>query len=289
MLKSNRVNPDKLGFFFKIFIIFEMTNIVIVVQARLGSTRLPRKVLMPLSGKPLIIRMLERITFSNSAENIVVAVTGETDDDELVEVCESEGYSVFRGSTNDLLDRHYQTGLKYNAEAIVKIPSDCPLIDPDIITNVLDYYVSNKNKYDYVSNLHPATYPDGNDVEVMSMRTLEKAWKNSNKDFEREHTTPYIWENPDCFKIGNVEWETGQNFSMSHRWTIDYLEDYLFIKEVYDSLYESNPRFGINDILEYERYHPEVKALNSKYNGVNWYRNHLNDLKTIKPDQTKVI
>jgi spore coat polysaccharide biosynthesis protein SpsF len=266
-----------------------MNNIVIVVQARLGSTRLPNKVLMPLSGKPLIIRMLERVSFSDMAHNVVVAVTNETDDDELVELCEAEGYSVFRGSTNDLLDRHYQTGLKYNAEDIVKIPSDCPLIDPDIITRVIDFYVLNKNTYDYVSNLHPATYPDGNDVEVMSMKVLYNAWNNSHKDFEREHTTPYLWENPDRFKIGNVEWETGQNFSMSHRWTIDYLEDYLFIKEVFDSLYESNPRFGLNDILEYERNHPEVKALNSKYNGVNWYRNHLNELKTIKPDQTKVI
>lgn len=266
-----------------------MTNIVIVVQARLGSTRLPRKVLMPLSGKPLIIRMLERISFSGISDSIVVAVTDQTDDDELVEVCESEGYPIFRGSTNDLLDRHYQAGLKYNAEAVVKIPSDCPLIDPKIITKVIACYALNSKKYDYVSNLHPATYPDGNDVEIMSMKALENAWKNSNKDFEREHTTPYIWENPDMFKIGNVEWETGQNFSMSHRWTIDYLEDYHFIKEVYDTLYERNPRFDINDILEYERNHPEVKALNSKYNGVNWYRNHLDELKTIKPDQTKVL
>jgi spore coat polysaccharide biosynthesis protein SpsF len=266
-----------------------MINIIIVVQARLGSTRLPRKVLMPLSGKPLIIRMLERISLSEKAENIIVAVTKETGDNELTDICESEGYRVYRGSTNDLLDRHYQAGKKYNADAVVKIPSDCPLIDYSVITKVIDFYTANSHKYDYVSNLHPASYPDGNDVEIMSMEALQKAWEDSSKDFEREHTTPYLWENPDKFRIGNVEWETGMDFSMSHRWTIDYPEDYLFIKEVYDALYRDNPKFDLYDILEFEKNHPGTKALNEKYNGVNWYRNHLGELKTIKPDQTRLI
>lgn len=266
-----------------------MINIVIVVQARLGSTRLPRKVLMPLSGKPLIIRMLERISFSERANNIIVAVTNEAYDNDLADICETEGYRVFRGSTNDLLDRHYQAGKKYNADAVVKIPSDCPLIDYSVITRVIDYYTENSHKYDYVSNLHPATYPDGNDVEIMSINALKKSWEESSKDFEREHTTPYLWENPDKFRIGNVEWETEMDFSMSHRWTIDYIEDYLFIKAVYDALYENNPKFSLYDILEFEKNHPEVKALNEKYNGVNWYRDYLGELKTIKADQTKVI
>jgi spore coat polysaccharide biosynthesis protein SpsF len=177
----------------------------------------------------------------------------------------------------------------YNAEAVVKIPSDCPLIDPAVITKVIDYYLCNKDNYDYVSNLHPATYPDGNDVEIMSMKALKSAWKEASKDFEREHTTPYMWENHDKFRIGNIKWETGLDYSMNHRWTIDYIEDYLFIKEVYDALYKVNPEFNLNDILEFEKDHPDVKAINEKYNGVNWYRNHLRELKTIKPEQTKVI
>lgn len=255
----------------------------------MGSTRLPKKVMMPLAGKPLIIRMLGRVSSSNNTGKVVVAVTKESYDDELAAACRAGGYSVFRGNTDDLLDRHYKAGIGYNAEAVVKIPSDCPLIDPSVITKVIDYYISNREKYDYVSNLHPATYPDGNDVEIMSMRALETAWKSATKDFEREHTTPYMWENPDKFRIGNVEWETGLDYSMNHRWTIDYLEDYLFIKEIYDALYRVNPEFSLNDILEFEKNHPEVKALNEKYNGVNWYRNHLRELKTIKPEQTKVI
>lgn len=264
-------------------------KIITVVQARTGSTRLPNKVLMPLSGKPLIIRMLERVRKSELVGDVILAVTLEEADDILVNIGEKEGYKIYRGSSTDLLDRHYKAGLQYGADAIVKIPSDCPLIDPDIITRVISKFISGPQNYDYVSNLHPATYPDGNDVEIMSLEALEKAWNNAAKIFEREHTTPYLWENPELFRIGNVEWETGLDYSMTHRWTIDYLEDYLFIKEIYDSLFNINPDFGLKDILNYTETHPGIKTINQKYNGVNWYRNHLGELKTIKPNQTKVI
>jgi spore coat polysaccharide biosynthesis protein SpsF len=118
---------------------------------------------------------------------------------------------------------------------------------------------------------------------------LENAWINAKIDFEREHTTPYIWENPDKFRIGNVVWETGLDFSMTHRFTIDYKEDYEFIKRVYDELYEKNSKFSLNDILELLEKKPEIKKINQMYAGVNWYRNHINELKTISPEQTKNI
>ncbi len=255
----------------------------------MGSTRLPKKVMMPLAGRPLIIRMLERVSLSEAAGTIVAALTEEIYDDELAARLKHKGYNVYRGSTDDLLERHINAAREYGGDTVVKIPSDCPLIDPSVINKVIGYYISNPDKFDYVSNLHPATYPDGNDVEIMSLEALEKCRREALKDFEREHTTPYIWENPDKFRIGNVEWETGLDYSMSHRWTIDYIEDYLFIKEIYEALCEKNPEFGMNDILEYETQHPETKAINAKYNGVNWYRNYLGDLKTIKSEQTKVI
>ena len=196
---------------------------------------------------------------------------------------------MFRGSLNDLLDRHYFTAKQFNADVVLKIPSDVPLIDPAIIDRVISFFLGNKNKYDYVSNLHPATYPDGNDVEVMTFSALENAWKNAIRNFEREHTTPYFWENPDKFKIGNVEWESGKDYSMTHRFTIDYKEDYNFIKRVYDELYTTNPHFTLNDILNLLEKKPEIAAINSKYVGVNWYRNHLNELKTVTAEQTKII
>ncbi len=253
----------------------------------MGSSRLPGKVMFPLSHKPLILRMFERVAFSNYAGKIVIAVTDHHEDNELFKLCKQNNIEVYRGNSLDLLDRHFQVAKLFDADAVVKIPSDCPLIDPEIIDKVILYYINNRNKYDFVSNLHPPSYPDGNDVEVMSFECLETAWLNAKKEFEREHTTPYIWENPDKFRIGNVVWETGLDYSMTHRFTIDYKEDYEFVKRVYDELYEKNNSFNLNDILNLLEQKPDIKKINQLYAGVNWYRNHINELKTISPEQTK--
>jgi spore coat polysaccharide biosynthesis protein SpsF len=255
----------------------------------MGSSRLPGKVILPLAGKPLLLRMYDRVAASKYVSEIIIAVTEDQSDNELAVLCQKNNLNFFRGSSVDLLDRHYKTAKKYNAEAVVKIPSDCPLIDSDIIDKVILYYINNSDKFDFVSNLHPPSYPDGNDVEIMSITTLEYAWINAKKDFEREHTTPYIWENADKFRIGNVLWETGFDYSMTHRFTIDYKEDYEFIKRVYNELYHKNPKFELNDILSLLKEKPELKKINEMYTGVNWYRNHLNELKTISPEQTRKI
>jgi spore coat polysaccharide biosynthesis protein SpsF len=264
-------------------------KIATIIQARMGSSRLPGKVLLPLAGKPLILQMYERVSNAKNTGIIVVAITEENSDNKLFKLCKQNNIETYRGNALDLLDRHYQTAKKYQAEVVLKIPSDCPLIDPQIIDKVILHYINNKNKYDFVSNFHPPSYPDGNDVEIMSFKTLENAWINAEKDFEREHTTPYIWENPDKFRIGNVVWETGLDYSLTHRFTIDYKEDYDFIKRVYDELYYENPYFGLNDILNLLERKPEIKKINQMYAGVNWYRNHLKELKTITPEQTKNI
>ena len=264
-------------------------HIVTIIQARMNSNRLPNKVVMSLAGKPLLIRMVERVKMSPLSGTVVVATTKEAKDDCIYDLCKKEGIEVFRGHSTDLLHRHYRLALKYDADVVIKIPSDCPLIDPGVITKTISYYLNNSEKFDYVSNLHPATYPDGNDVEVMSMSALKAAWKESSRNFEREHTTPYIWENPDKFNIGNVTWETGLDYSMTHRWTIDYEEDYVFIKKVYDELYENKPDFSLYDILHLLDEKPYIQEINSKYAGVNWYRHHLKELKTVGYEQTKVI
>lgn len=260
-------------------------NTVTIIQARRSSTRLPDKVMMPLASKPLLIRMVERVQQSKLKGTVIVATTNEKSDDAIADLCQKNNIACFRGSLNDLLDRHYLAAKQFNADVVLKIPSDVPLIDPAIIDKVISYFL--ENRFDYVSNLHPATYPDGNDVEVITFAALENACKNATKNFEREHTTPYFWENPDKFKIGNVVWESGKDFSMTHRFTIDYKEDYDFIKRVYDELYENNPHFRLDDILNLLQKKPEIFAINSKYAGVNWYRNHLNELKTITTEQTK--
>jgi spore coat polysaccharide biosynthesis protein SpsF len=264
-------------------------NIVTVIQARMNSSRLPYKVMMSLAGQPLILRLVERVRSSKLSGCVVVATTTDPSDDPVYELCKKNNINVFRGHPTDLLDRHYRAGLKYDADVVVKIPSDCPLIDPHVITRVLKHYIENQGKLHYVSNLHPATYPDGNDVEAVSMEALRLAWRNAKKAHEREHTTPYIWDNPDLFNIGNVVWETGWDYSMTHRWTIDYEDDYFFIKRVYDELYHRNPDFNIYDILSLLEAKTELKTINSKYNGVNWYRNHLNELNTISSNQTRFL
>ncbi len=264
-------------------------KIVTVIQARSGSSRLPNKIFLPLSDKPLLYRMFQRVAASELKGTIVIATTTDTSDDQVEELCKDYQLHCFRGHPTDLLDRHYQVAKLLKADVVLKIPSDCPLIDGNVIDRVLQFYLDNSEKYDFVSNLHPATYPDGNDVEVMSIQSLEDAWLNAKKALEREHTTPYFWENPDKFRIGNVVWETGLDYSMSHRFTIDYEKDYNFIKRVYDELYPINYKFTLYDILDLLDRKPEIKKINEEYCGVNWYRNHLSELKTITSDQTKII
>ncbi len=262
-------------------------NIVVVCQARLSSTRLPRKVLLPLSGKPLIARFMERVLRSRLASSVVVATTTDAVDDELATECATRGYEVFRGHPTDLLDRHYQAGKQYGADVVVKIPTDCPLIDPVVIDKVIAAYLSNPNDVDFVSNLHPASYPDGNDVEVMTMAALELAWTRASRAFEREHTTPWLWDANPAVRCLNVSWDHDIDLSMTHRWTIDYPEDYLFINAVYEALLPHNSRFRLEDVLSLLQERPEIAALNAHLAGVNWYRDHLGELRTVTTNETR--
>jgi spore coat polysaccharide biosynthesis protein SpsF len=264
-------------------------KVVIVVQARMSSTRFPGKILKPILGKSLLNRMLERLQMIRHEATIVIATSDAEQDDIIENEANIIGVPCFRGSLNNCLDRHYRAGKSYDADVVIKIPSDCPLIDPHIIDHVLDFYLDHEDDYDFVSNLHPATWPDGNDVEIMTMACIEKAWKEASRPLELEHTTPYIWENPDKFRIGNVTWPAELDYSMSHRFTIDYPEDYLFINKVYEELYPQKANFSCYDILKLLDGQPEIYQINAKYAGVNWYRNHLDELKTVSEKQTRTL
>jgi spore coat polysaccharide biosynthesis protein SpsF len=264
-----------------------MEKVVIIVQARMASTRLPGKVMMPLLGESLLARMVERLQMIKHEATIIIAASVKPEDNVIEQEAAFLNIPCYRGSTNNLLERHYIAAVKHNADIVLKIPSDCPLIDPQIIDEVLDHYFQGAGKYDYVSNLHPATWPDGNDVEVMTMPCLEKNWRLATRPLELEHTTPYIWENTGQFRIGNVSWSRGLDYSMSHRFTIDYQEDYDFIARVYEELYPQNPGFSCDDILNLLTEKPEIYELNAAYAGVNWYRHHLNELNTISADKTR--
>lgn len=263
---------------------------LVVIQARTGSTRLPNKVMMPLAGRPLLQRMVERVRLASAPDDVIVATTLEPSDNPIRDLCREIDVKCFNGHATDLLDRHYKTALTERADVVVKIPSDCPLIDPVLIDRVIGFYKANRKAYDYVSNLHPASWPDGQDIEVIPMDTLETAWRLARRDFEREHTTPYIWERPERFRIGNLMWESGEDLSMTHRWTTDYIEDYEFLRHVFDALWSpENKGFGVDALLDFLRENPDVAELNAQYAGVNWYRHHLDDLKTVDSSMTREV
>jgi len=263
-------------------------NTLVVIQARTRSTRLPNKVLLPLASRPLLQRLVQRVRAATKPFELIVATTTSPDDDPIRELCAEIQVKCFSGHATDLLDRHYRAALAEQADTVVKIPSDCPLIDPAVIDRVLSFYEENRAHYDYVSNLHPATYPDGQDVEVMSMAALETAWRGATQAYEREHTTPFLWDNPERFRIGNVAWETGLDYSMTHRWTIDYIADYLFIESVYDELWSAaRPLFSLQDVLSLLAARPDLAAINARYRGVNWYRHHLGELRTKTTEDTR--
>ncbi|HVT14858.1 MAG TPA: glycosyltransferase family protein [Thermoanaerobaculia bacterium] len=263
-------------------------RILVVVQARMGSTRLPGKILLPLAGAPMLSRQIERMRAAATPFELVVATTHDPADDAVHDLCRRLGVRSTSGHPTDLLDRHYQAARQAGAEVVVKIPSDCPLIDPDAIDRVLGYYLRQAGSYDFVSNLHPASWPDGNDVEVLPFAILETAWKEAARPLEREHTTPFVWDQPERFRAGNVLWETGEDFSMSHRFTVDYPEDHAFAAAVFDALWTpARPVFPLAEILALLDARPEILAVNQRYAGVNWYRHHLGELATVAPSQTR--
>jgi spore coat polysaccharide biosynthesis protein SpsF len=249
---------------------------VVIVQARTGSSRLPGKVLLPLAGRPLLQRMLERVLAARTPSAVVVATTCEPGDNVVETVAAAAGVACFRGHTTDLLDRHYRAGVACRADVVVKIPSDCPLIDPAVIDRVIGEYAAGASDADFVSNLHPPTYPDGNDVEVIPMAVLETAWTEATEVHQREHTTPFIWEHAERFRIRNVEWPSGLDYSATHRWTIDYREDYEFLAAVYEALWTGpGATFSLADVLSLLEARPDIAALNACHAGKTWYRSHL--------------
>jgi spore coat polysaccharide biosynthesis protein SpsF len=255
-------------------------NVTAVVQARMGSTRLPGKVLMEVAGAPMLERMVERLLLARTLDRVVVATTVDAQDQPIRDLCARRGWECTSGHPTDLIDRHLQAAAL--AEVVVKIPSDCPLIDPRVVDRVVAAY--RPEVHDYVSNLHPASYPDGHDVEVMPRAALELAFHEAGKPHEREHLTPFLWDQPERFRLGNVRYQ--RDLSMSHRMTVDYAEDYQLVRAVYAALQRPGEAFSLEEILEFLADNPAVFALNRHLCGVNWYRHHLTELRTVTADDT---
>ncbi|MFC1628330.1 cytidylyltransferase domain-containing protein [Gemmatimonadota bacterium] len=203
-----------------------------IIQARMGSTRLPGKVLIDLGGEPVLTRVLNRTGRARTVDIVIVATTTDSRDDVIAEFCAASDTACFRGSEPDVLDRYYQAALLHGLDTIVRITSDCPLIEPAIIDLVVSRYLERPGVVDYASNFIPhRTWPRGLDTEVMSIETLTRAWRESVEPDHREHVTPYIYRVQGGFSIHSVQ--HGDDLSY-HRWTLDTPEDLEFLQRIYN-------------------------------------------------------
>tara|TARA_B100000212_G_scaffold336766_1_gene310567 strand:+ start:1529 stop:2323 length:795 start_codon:yes stop_codon:yes gene_type:complete len=253
---------------------------LIIVQARLGSSRLPGKVLFKLDKDiTLLDFLIKRIQSAKNVDKIIVATTKNQNDIPLINHCKKMNYEYFIGSEDDCLERHFQCAKKYSPKSITKIPSDVPFVDPKIIDKVISLF-STAN-FDYVSNLHPPTYPDGVDVETFSFSALKKSYLEASMKFHREHTTPYMWDNPNLFKIGSVKSDQRKNYFNEYRFTIDYIEDFKFLSKVYDDYVKNNPDFTWIDIVDFLDDNPILKEINKMHLSDYWYSKHVNQIKNL--------
>lgn len=230
---------------------------LVIIQARIGSSRLPGKVLMNLANKTVLEHVVERVRRANYVDEVIVATTIKEEDIAIVKLCSNKGIRVFCGSENDVLDRYYQVAKLIKPLNVVRITADCPLIDPDIIDLVIREHVSKEN--DYTSNiLGIETYPDGLDVEVIKFDVLKQTWKESYLLSHREHVTQYIIHNNSYKKSGVIN---SINYG-NERWTLDTRDDYKLLENIYQGLYVKKQDFSFEDVLDYLKEHEELRKLN---------------------------
>ena len=250
---------------------------VCIIQARIGSTRLPGKVLLDLEGKNVLERVIERVIKSKFISDVIVATTTAREDQKIVRLCSAIGIKSYCGSENDVLDRYFQAARLSEASQIVRVTSDCPLIDPGIVDKVIKTHLS--SGADYTSNTIVETFPDGEDVEIFTFNALKKAWDGAKALSDREHVTPFIRKNPKLFKLVNVE----NSIDLSgKRWTLDEKNDYKLIKTIYKYLSDKAEYFTMKDVLTLLAKYPELERLNYGIKRNEGY------LKSLKKDRASV-
>jgi spore coat polysaccharide biosynthesis protein SpsF len=231
-------------------------RVVAIIQARMGSTRLPGKVLKDLAGDTMLARVISRLRATNLINEVLVATTNLPVDDAIVAECRRCCVRVARGDQDDVLDRYFQAAQLAGADVVVRITSDCPLIDPEITEKTIRAFL--ENQPDYASNTIVRTYPRGLDTEVISLKALARAWTEARKPYEREHVTPYLLEHPSDFVLLSV---TGDGDYSGFRWTVDTLEDLEFVQAVYFRL-GRKLGFSWRDVLDLLNRAPELLELN---------------------------
>ncbi len=228
-----------------------------IIQARLASTRLPRKVLKDLNGKPLIEQIINRLNFCKKIDNIVLATTTSKIDDELVDWCQRNGISYFRGDECNVLKRYYDAATEFNSGVIIRVTADDPFKDPQIIDSVVELLLA--NRLDFAYNNAPPSFPEGLDTEVFTYEAIKRAAEADTTDFEKEHVTQYFYHNPQMFRNQNLSYKE----NISHiRLTIDTEQDFKLAQKIYQELSPNGEMFYLENILALIKENPELLDVN---------------------------
>jgi spore coat polysaccharide biosynthesis protein SpsF len=231
---------------------------VAIIQARMGSSRLPGKVLLDLAGEPMLARVINRMCRAQSLDGVIIATTTEPADDSLVALCNARGWPCFRGSRDDVLDRYYRAAQEFGAAIVVRITSDCPLIDPEVIDRVVRELLDHRSRPDYASNVLPRrTYPRGLDVEAFRWETLKAIWQEDDNPAWREHVTQFLHHHPERFVIHSV---LNDRDLSAMRWTVDTPEDLEFVRLIYGAF--GHDHFSRHDVLALLEAQPQWLELN---------------------------
>jgi spore coat polysaccharide biosynthesis protein SpsF len=231
-------------------------SVVAIIQARMGSTRLPGKVLKDIGGRTMLARVFSRVKQSARLDNVIVATTNSLADDVILAECQRYGLPCYRGSEDDVLDRYFRAAHAYKAEVVVRITADCPLSEPEVIDRVVSLFL--REQPDYASNTLERSYPIGLDVEVINIDALEQAWREAVEAYHRSHVTSYIYQNPDLFRLLSTKAEFNNSI---YRWTVDTSEDLDFVRIVYARLGNGDD-ITWHDVLDLLKKEPYLADLN---------------------------
>jgi len=236
-------------------------RVLAVVQARLGSTRLPGKARLPVAGRPMAALVLERARAIPGVDGVVLATTSGRDDDALADLARDLGVPCVRGSVDDVLDRFHAVVARHPADAVLRVTADCPLLDPEVSGRVVAEYLRHRGEVDYVSNVDPPTFPDGLDTEVFSSAALDRAWREAALPSDREHVTTYMRRGERGFRRRNVAHAVDLS---GHRFTVDEPRDLALVRAVYAALSPDGGRiFGMGEVLDLLRERPDLAAVNA--------------------------
>ncbi len=233
---------------------------VIIAQARMTSTRLPGKVLKPVLGKPLLTYFIERLRRVTLADQVLIATTINASDETIVDWCRTLGVAFTRGAEYDVLSRYYDAAVVTGADTIVRVTSDCPLIDPALVDDCIRFFHENASRFDYISNSQEKSYPLGMSVEVFSFRSLQEAYAEGTAEADREHVTPFLYMHPERYRIGRLG--SPRNLS-EYRLTLDTPEDLELITRIIEALYPLKPEFNLADIVELLTMHNDWPRINA--------------------------